>query len=246
VVLGLCVLKWLPERPRDARWLTPGERTLIELRVAADHAVVAVHGHTEFRAAARSPHVWLFAVLYFTLVMALYGVSFWLPQILRSLSNVGDFTIGVLSAVPYIAAATGMLIVARLSDLSGERRRYVAGPALVGAAGLSATTLVSDPFLSLVCLSVAALGIWSALGPFWTLPASILTGSAAAGGIALINSVGNIGGFAGPYLIGAVRESTGSFSAAMFVLSGTLVAGAVLAMLAPHGHAAVNSEAMEA
>jgi ACS family tartrate transporter-like MFS transporter len=230
VALGFCVLAWLPERPRDATWLTPDERALIERRVAEDQAVVALHGHKDFGAAARSPHVWRFALLYFTLVVALYGISFWLPQILRSLNNVGEFAIGVLSAGPYVVAAGGMLVVARLSDLSGERRLYVAGPALIGAAGFVGTALVTDPVLSLVCLSVAAFGVWSSLGPFWTLPASMLTGSAAAGGVALINSVGNVGGFVGPYAVGWVRQTTGSFASGMFLLAGMLVLGAIIAM----------------
>jgi len=232
VALGIAVLAWLPERPRDARWLSPGERDAIEAIIAAEHASVAPSAHHAIAPALRSGRVWLLASLYFAIIVSFYGVSLWLPQIVQSFSGAGTLEVGLLSAVPYLAAAVAMVIVASRSDRTGERGRYVAVAALTGAIGLVAAAAFHDAALSLGALSVAAAGIWSTLGPFWTLPPRFLVGPAAAGGIALINSVGNIGGFVGPYAIGFVRDHTGSFAAGMYVLALSLGAAAALALAA--------------
>ena len=133
----------------------------------------------------------------------------------------------LISAVPYVVAAVGMVVVGARSDRTGERRWHVAVPALVGALGFAAAASVPPSVvLSLTALSVAALGIWGALGPFWALPTAFLRGRAAAGGVALVNAVGNIGGFVGPTLVGYAREATGSFATGLWVLAAGLVAGA--------------------
>jgi ACS family tartrate transporter-like MFS transporter len=232
ILLGVAVLVWLPERPRDARWLSPGESAAIEAAVAAEHAEIHAVAHHDLWPALRSGRVWLLAVIYFTIVMSFYGISLWLPQIVQSFAYVGPLGAGLLSAVPYLAAAVGMVIVASRSDRSGTRTGFVAGAALAGAAGFVAAAWWHNPVAALAALSLAAFGVWSTLGPFWTLPAGFLVGPAAAGGIALINAVGNIGGFAGPYVLGYVRGRTGSFSAGLLVLAASLVATAVLVQFA--------------
>jgi nitrate/nitrite transporter NarK len=127
-----------------------------------------------------------------------------------------------------------MVFVGRSSDRTGERRRHVAIPALIGAAGfIAAATVPASVTLSLLALSVAAFGIWGALGPFWALPTAFLRGTAAAGGVALVNAVGNIGGFVGPTLVGYARDATGSFAAGLWVLAAGLVAGALLTLGLP-------------
>jgi len=157
-------------------------------------------------------------------------VSFWLPQILQSLSGLNDLTVAFLSALPYIVAAIGMVVVARLSDRTGRRAEYIAICALIGAVGFGATASVTSPMASMLALSLTALGVWGTLGPFWAMPPAFLRGTAAAGGIAVINSVGNIGGFAGPYAVGYVRDATGSFSAGLWLMAACLVAGAAIAL----------------
>jgi len=132
--------------------------------------------------------------------------------------------------VPYVAAAAGMVLVGRHSDRTGERRWHVAGPAFVGALGLAFVAHLRSPVAALAALSLAALGTSSTLGPFWSMPASLLRGTGAAAGIALINSIGNLGGFAGPYLIGLVKDATGSFAGGLLVLAGGLVAAGLLAL----------------
>ena len=168
------------------------------------------------------------------LVVALYSISFWLPQIMQSTSGLGSATIVLLSAIPYMAATAGLVVIGTRSDRTGERRWHLAIPCLIGAAGFVLTVLVPATLTnSLITLSIAAFGIWGTLGPLWTWPTSFLRGTAAAGGIALVNSIGNVGGFAGPFLMGWIRDATGGFSAGFLTLAGFLVAGAIIAALMP-------------
>jgi len=229
IVLGVAVLAWLPNGPAEAAWLDPREREWLAARLAADDAAAAGSAHDAFGAALRSGRLWALAFLYFSIIITFYGVSFWLPQILQSLSGLGDLSVAFLSALPYIVAAAGMVLVGRRSDRTGGRARLVCGCALVGAAGFGAAATFTNPVASLIALSVTAFGVWGTLGPFWAMPPAFLRGTAAAGGIAVINSVGNIGGFAGPYVVGYVREATGDFAAGLWLMSGCLVVAAAIA-----------------
>lgn len=231
VILGFAVLAWLPDSPKEATWLDLAERDWLTARLDEEDAGKAGSAHATFGLALRSVKLWALAWLYFSIIITFYGVSFWLPQILQSLSGQSDLQVAFLSALPYIVAALGMVLVAKRSDQTGRRAELVAFGACVGILGFAAAALVTDPVASLVALSVAALGIWGTLGPFWAMPPAFLRGAAAAGGIAVINSVGNIGGFAGPYVVGAAREATGNFSAGLWVMAGCLAVGVVIAML---------------
>ena len=230
VVLGVAVLLWLPDTPADARWLTPGEQRAIENAVRSEQEQIRATAHRDLGPALVSGRVWLLAVIYFTIVISFYGISLWLPQIVQSFANVGDLKIGLLSTIPYIAAAIGMVVVATRSDRSGERGMYVAACSLAGAAGFFAAASLHGGAASLAALSLAAFGVWSTLGPFWTFPPRFLVGPAAAGGIALINSVGNIGGFVGPYLLGYIRDRSGSFAWGLRALAASLIVTSVLAL----------------
>jgi ACS family tartrate transporter-like MFS transporter len=172
-------------------------------------------------------------VLYFLIVLGLYSISFWLPQILKGLSGGSDFLVGILSALPYIVAAVGMVWIGRHSDRHQERRWHVAGPALLAAFGFVLSTQTQVPALALVSISLAALGIWGSLGPFWAMSTSVLTGSTAAAGIAWINSVGNLAGFVGPYVVGLLKDATGGFGTAMVALALFLVLAAIIALRQP-------------
>lgn len=229
IVLGVVVFMWLPERPSDAKWLDPAEREWLTGRLSAEAAAVDPSTHATFGRALRSGRLWLLAGLYFTIIISFYGVSFWLPQILQSLSGMSDLRVTFLSALPYLVAAIGMVVIARRSDRTGQRAGLVAASALVAVCGFAAAALVTSPTASLIALSVAALGTWGTLGPFWTMPAAFLRGAAAAGGIAAINSVGNIGGFVGPYAVGYVRQATGDFAAGLWVMAGSMAVAAALA-----------------
>jgi MFS transporter, ACS family, tartrate transporter len=231
IVLGVVVLFYLPDGPRHARWLTADEREWLVARLARDEQLRGSDGGHTLREALTSPRIWLLCLLYLCMVVGNYGYGFWLPQIIEGFGQLNDFQIGVLSALPYLVAAVGMVLIARHSDRTGERRWHVALSLVAAAIGLAASGLVQAPVLAMVVLALAALGITGSYGPFWSLPTAILSGTGAAGGIALINSVGNLGGFFGPYLVGYVKNATQSFSGGMLVLALIVLVGAGLALL---------------
>jgi ACS family tartrate transporter-like MFS transporter len=224
VVLGLVVLRWLPERPGDAKWLTDDERGSLELLLRSD-AEASAPDVRSIGAALASRRIWLLAAVYFTIPVALYAIGFWLPQMIKSIqstSEISDFAVGILSAIPYLIGAIGMTITARHSDRTGERRWHVVVPAFVGGCAFALSAGVSSVAGSLLALSLALLGLASMFGPFWALATSSLGGGGAAAGIALINSIGNTGGFLGPYLLGYVRDATHSFTWGLVGIGGLL------------------------
>jgi ACS family tartrate transporter-like MFS transporter len=230
ILLAPVVLMFMTERPSDATWLTEGEREWILREMRTEQSQTA-HAHTTLRDALLSARLWIVSVPYLCIVIAFYGVSFWLPQIVQGNSGLGSATVVLLSAIPYVAATIGLVVVGASSDRFGERRWHVAVPCLIGAMGFVLTVLAPQTLVvSLATLSIAAFGIWGTLGPFWTLPTSFLRGTAAAGGIALVNSVGNVGGFIGPILVGWIRDATGGFTVGLLTLAAILVIGAGIAL----------------
>jgi len=227
VVLGLFVLKFLTERPEEAMWLSDAERATLVACLREDSR--AQPAETTARALGNR-RTWLLAVVYFTIPVTLYGIGFWLPQMLKTASGGSDLTVGLLSAVPYTAGAIAMVIAGRHSDRTGERRWHVVVAALVGAAGLAASTLSTGVAWSLVTLSIAMAGLASMFGPFWALTTSTMGGVGAAASIALVNSVGNTGGFVGPYLLGALNDATGSFALGLCAIAAMLAAGGLLVL----------------
>ncbi len=237
--LGVVVLRVLTESPAEASWLAPDEREALVAKLA-EEASAKSDGGGPARAhgvgdALRHPWLWVLALVYFVVPVALYAFGFFLPQILQASFDGTPFQIGVLSALPYLAGAVGMLMTSRLSDRSGERRWFVAGGAAVAGVGFVATAFAGGLWPSLALLSLAMLGLASMFGPFWTLATTFVSGEGAAAGIALINSVGNIGGFVGPYAIGALRDSTGGFAAGLMTIGAVVVAGGALVLLVPDG-----------
>jgi MFS transporter, ACS family, tartrate transporter len=233
LLLGVVVLIFLPDRPERARFLKDDEREWLVATLRREAEQRDARQRSTLAEAFQDVTVWRLSALYFCLVVGLYGISFWLPQMLKGLSGASDFAVAVISAVPYLAAALAMVRVAAHSDASGERRWHVAGPAFLAAAGFVLAGLARGPLTGIAALSLAALGVWSALGPFWTLPTAMLRGTAAAGGIALVNSVGNLGGFLGPSLVGWVRQTTGGFGGGLLLLAGALLAAGLLALATP-------------
>ncbi len=230
ILLGFVVLAYLPDRPAQARWLEPEERRWLEETLERENEIKRTHGQHTLRQAVTNGRVWLLSLVYFGIVTSLYGISFWLPTIIEEFSGLEESLVGLLSAIPYLAAAVGMVVFAWHSDRTGERRWHLAVPAALAALGMALTGPAGgSAVLQMAVLTLAALGIYSCLGTFWTLPAAFLSGTAAAAGIALINSVGNLGGFVGPYVVGYIRDLAGAnygamlFLAAMVLLSGLLV-----------------------
>ena len=231
VVLGVLVLRVLPEQPSDARWLTTEEQRALTARLAEEASELAgPSGVHTIRAAMTSARVWLLAAVYFTIPVALYAMGFWMPQIVRNASHADDLTVGLLSAIPYGVAAVGMVVVGWNSDRTGERRWHIALSAIGGGAAFAASGLVHGLAPSIAALSIAMLGLASMLGPFWAFATSFLSGIGAAAGIALVNSVGNIGGFVGPNIIGYVQQTTRGFSGGLIVIGTILAAGGLLVL----------------
>ena len=231
VILGVAVIFMLKDRIADAQWLTEDEKALLIKNIAAeesekeDHNVLHVMG---------SGRVWLCAAIYFSYVMGLYGVSFWMPSIIKSMGYADPLDIGLISAIPYGVSVVVMMLVANSADRSGERRWHVAIPGFVGAIGLAMSVVFSkNPVLAVAALTVGLSGIMATLPLFWSLPTAFLAGAGAAAGIALINSLGNLSGFASPYAVGWLKDTTGSTDAGVYMLAVGMVVGAILTLSVP-------------
>jgi MFS family permease len=236
IALGFVVLRVLPEQPSEARWLTPAEKLALTTQLAEEAAVEgSVHS---IRGALTSGRMWLLAAVYFTIPVELYALSFWLPQIVKSASGTSDLLVGMLSAIPYAVAAVAMVVVGRHSDQTGERRWHIALSAAVGGLALGLAGFARGVVPAIVLLSLATAGLASMLGPFWALATSFLGGIGAAAGIALVNSVGNVGGFVGPNIVGYVRDLTQGFAAGLTIVGAILIAGGLLVLCVSPGHAA--------
>ena len=224
VLLGALALKVLSDRPADATWLTDDEKRMLAAELHAPGA-----GHHSFGQVLRDPRVYLLAFAYFTIICGIYAVSFWLPSILKADGVTDTMQIGLYSMIPYVCAAIAMIVIGRRSDRRGERRFHSAVPALIGAIALAvATTANGNLVVSLVGMTIATSMIWAAYTVFWAIPSQYLKGDAAAGGIALINTIGLIGGFLSPTIIGAIHSATGSMAAGLLVMVALLVAGAAV------------------
>jgi len=233
VLIGIVALFYLVDRPGQATWLSEDEKAWLHRELAAEAAAKEqASGQMTLRRGLTDPRVLLITLLCFFLVSGNFGVVFWMPQIIKALGDLTIMQVGLLTMLPYAAAVVAMVWWGRRSDRTGDRKWHLAIAALVGAVGLAASAVPGNPVLSFIALCVAAAGIWSMFGVFWALPADFLSGTAAAGGFALINSFGALGGFLGPFLVGFVREHTGSFTGSLLVLAGfTLMAAVISAML---------------
>jgi nitrate/nitrite transporter NarK len=230
VVMGVTVYLYLPDAIGTARWLSDGERTLLSRNLAAEPAGVE---HASVFATLRDPRVLVFAGISFCFVMGLYGISFWLPQLIRTMGVEDAARIGVLSGIPSAVAAVFMVTVGWSSDRRGERRWHLIFGAVMGATGLVVAGMFSTSLvIGLMAMSAAMAGSLSNIALFWTLPTAALRGASAAAGIAAINSIGNLAGFLSPYLIGVAKDATGSATAGLYVIAVFLLFGAVLVIIA--------------
>jgi len=231
VVIGVLVLIYLDDRINKAKWLTANEKAVLIRNIAAEEQQKE---DPPIRAALTKPRVWAMALIYFSFVMGLYGVGFWMPSLIKNTGVQSPLAIGLLTAVPNLFAVIGMILISRNSDRQRERRWHVALPALFGAVGLFLSALWSgNTVLAILALTVANIGICTVLPLFWSLPTALLGGTAAAAGIALINSVGNLAGFVSPYLVGWLKDLTGTTNTGLYMLAGCLVVGALVALAQP-------------
>ncbi len=231
VLLGVIVIVMLQDRIAEATWLTADERDLLIRNIAADGEHKEEESVLKVMASGR---VWLCAAIYFSYVMGLYGVSFFLPTIIKAMGYKDPLEIGMISVIPYSVSVIVMLTVAKSADRSRERRWHVAIPGLLGAVGLALSVVLSkNAMLAIAALTLGLSGIMATLPLFWSLPTAFLAGTGAAAGIALINSLGNLSGFVSPYAVGLLKDATGSTDAGVYMLACGMVVGALLTLSVP-------------
>jgi D-galactonate transporter len=231
LVLGLATIAFLQDRVFDAKWLDEPEKKLIAAHVGQEESD---KGEVSMSQMFANPRVWLCALIYFSFVMGLYGVGFWLPTIIKATGVKAPLDIGLLTAIPYAVAAVAMVLVGRNADRLRERRWHLAIPGVLGAVGLLLSTVYGDnTWLAMSALTLATAGILTTLPLFWSLPTAFLGGTAAAAGIALINSLGNLAGFVSPFMVGWLRDLTHSTNSGMYMLAASLVVGALLTLTMP-------------
>jgi MFS transporter, ACS family, tartrate transporter len=216
-ILGLMTLVVLPDRPARVRWLTTEERAIVVAR-AAGTAANRPSTHEKLWPALLDRRVLLLGLVYFGVVVGLYGIGLWLPQLIRGL-GFSITQVGLATALPYVVSSIAMLLWAVHSDRTGERAWHVALPIAVSAASLLASIYFPSSTFTYAALCLATVGIYATLGPFWVVPPLFLAGTGAAGGIALINSIGNLGGFLGPLIVGWTSEITNSYQTGLAVLT---------------------------
>ena len=235
LVLGVVAWFWLEDRVDHAQWLTSEERALIACDIAAEESGKADGSLARVLA---NPQVWLAAFVYFAIVSGLYGITFWLPTIIKELGIADTLQVGLIGAVPWAFGIAAMFLVARSADRRQEYRWHTAASCIVAAVGLVVSVAFhADVLLAMAGLTIGAMGIMSALPIFWSNPTALLGGTAAAMGIAFINSVGNLAGFAIPSLMGVIKDHTHSNDAGLHMLAGFLVLGALLALALRKGAA---------
>jgi ACS family tartrate transporter-like MFS transporter len=234
ILLGFVTLLVLRDSPAKAAWLTDRERQTLERAIHRDELSGV---QTSLRAGLASITVWRFALLYAALMVGVYGFGFWAPQIAKALGGLSNQQVGFVLIIPYACATLAMCLWARHSDRTGERTWHLALPAFLAAAGFLYGSFTDDVYLSIAAFTVGAIGIYATLPVFWTLPTSLLGGTAAAGGIALINSIGNLSGYFGPVIIGRLKDSTHGYAAGLLVIAASMAFAGILGFYSGAGRA---------
>jgi ACS family tartrate transporter-like MFS transporter len=236
IILAGVVFFYLTDRPADAAWLTPDERSWLAERLEIEQLRrLAVQDYSVTQSLV-NPRVLGLSLVYFGAVATNYGLSFFLPQIVKSF-GLSTFLTTVVSALPYVVGTVGMVWWGRRSDRVAERRFHAAFPLFVAAAGIAVSTALDDPTLKMLSLCVAGFGIFACLPVFWTLPTAFLSGAACAAGVAVINSIGNLAGFAGPFAMGWIKDQTGSYAGGLLLLAALGFVSTGIALVLGHDEA---------
>jgi D-galactonate transporter len=233
IVLSVVTFFYLTDRPRDATWMANDERAWLMERLAAEEQQRRAVAHFGVFAAMVNPRVLALALVYFGAVSCNYGVGFWLPQIVKGFGLSNAMT-GLVTAIPYVVGTIGMIWFGRCSDRTLNRRKHMVTALSIAAGGIALSTVLDHPVLKMLALSVSAFGVFSSLSLFWTLPTAFLSGTAAAVGIAAINSVGNLSGFSGPYAMGWMKDRTGGYAAGLLLIAGCGLLALVIVLLLRH------------
>jgi D-galactonate transporter len=233
LVLAVVVYFYLTDYPSEATWLADDERTWLDGRLKAERAQREAAHNISVWEAIFHLRVWALSIVYFGAVAGLYGVQFWLPQIVKAF-GLSNFGTGLVVALPYIAGAVAMVLYGRWSDRGQQRATHTGIALAIMAAGVAAATLTGNPFLTMVAFTVGSCGVFMALPVTWTLPTAVLSGTSAAAGIAVINSVGNLAGFVGPFAMGWIKDATGSFTGGLLLIAALGVVAMVIVLVLGH------------
>ena len=226
ILVGLVVIFYLESSIEEAKWLTREEKALLAQNLEAEDKQKTEHKLID---AFTSGKVWVLCAIYFTLMIGLYGIAFWLPTIVKAFGLKGYLRVGLITAIPYGVAVIGMILLSNHSDKTGERRLHYVANVVAGAVGLVLSgVFASNPVLAIVFLSMGTLGVIGSMPLFWPLPSAFLAGTAAAAGIGIVNSVGNLGGYVGPNIPIWARHFSSDRSAALYIIAGILMVGALL------------------
>jgi MFS transporter, ACS family, tartrate transporter len=233
LIASVAVYRFLDDGPEHARWLAADEREWLAERLRGEEQTRLARERHTIGQTLKDRRVLGFAALYFCMVVNVYGLSFWVGEIVDKVGGLSDVGKGFVTAIPYAVAIVGMIVIPRHSDRTGERKGHIAVALAIAAVAFALSTVVS-PVAAIAALAVGLFFLLGVHGVFWTMPAALLSGTAAAAGIALVNSIGNLGGFVGPYLVGLVKDATGSTDGGLIALAVILLVGAVLATRVAH------------
>ena len=229
VIAGFVTWFYLTDRPQEARWLTPAQRQLVQDDLARDRAALG-HREESLLASLKDGRLWLLILIFFCIIAANSSLTFFGPSVVKEVGFTNPATVGWIMSLAYLCGAAGMILNGRHSDRQKEARLHCAYAAAVGAVGmlLTAVFMKTNPVLALAMQTVAIVGTMSAIPVFWQLPGRFLAGAAAAGGVALINSVANLAGFGAPWMLGLIKTATGSLSTGLYVVAAVEVCAALL------------------
>jgi ACS family tartrate transporter-like MFS transporter len=231
ILLGATVFWALSDNPREAGWLKGEERAWLLERLALEQQAESALKKSQLWQVLISPRIWLLSIVYFGVATTMYGVTLWLPSVIRSLSGLSYLLTGLVSALPFVVTAIAMVLVGMRSDRKAERRWHTAIPAFVGAAGLVAAGYGSSTVVVVACIGLGLVCAESMVGPFWAMATSRMAGLSAAAGIAVINSLANLGGYFGPDIVGFFRKASGGFRGGLLAIGATLAFSGGIALI---------------
>ena len=233
LVFTFVFLFWVKDRPDKVSYLTPLEKEYLNTTIAAEEAAKeSVKKYTIWQSLT-DKQVWRLCVIYFTWITGFWGFNFWMPQVLKGVSGWSPSLVGFAIIFPMGAALIAQVLVGKSSSKTGEKRWHVAGCMFLGTVGLICAPFIHDGLLSLIFVSITAIGVYAPMGTWWSVPTTFLTGAAAAGATALINSIANLGGYVGPYMLGVIKQNTGSTDGGYFALGAMLIISGLVMLTLP-------------
>jgi ACS family tartrate transporter-like MFS transporter len=231
VLLAGGVMKWLTDRPSAASWLTPRERDWLNSELTSETSAIEKSSPLGLMRSLTDPRVLALSLIYFTSVTASYGITFFMPQIIKALGH-SNMTTGLLTAIPYTVGGIGLILWGHSSDRRKERRWHLIAASLLTALGLLGAGWFNGSYWALLAMSITTVGIYGSRASMWPMPSLFLTGAGAAAGIALINSIGNLGGYVGPFIVGWIKDSTNSFQSALYFLAACALLSSIITYFA--------------